>query len=97
MGLAYRCRFCKGDRVFDTFMGLRNHVIKSHNHGYCEVCKKEYKNLRQHVYRKAKEGDREHMIYYGLMLTRMWDGDPIKKACRQLAEEVSRVVVSTIA
>lgn len=94
--MPHKCIYCNDDRIFDTFMGLRSHVIKSHNNGYCVICKREYKNLRYHIYRKAREGDQEHMVYYGLIVKRTWEGDGFKKKCTALAEKRTEVVISTI-
>ncbi len=65
-----RCPFSWCGKTFDSFRALKNHVIAVHRgERECPICRKEYKNLRRHLSKKALFCD-EHAKVYVLMRNR---------------------------
>lgn len=87
--MAHKCPYC--EKKFDSFMGLRRHVIVTHMNGKCPACGIEARVLRVHAFKMAEKRDKRHMVLLGLVGVRRWDTE-LKKSCYDMAEEVTRVL-----
>ena len=76
-----KCMLCPERPSFRTFSSLREHIRKSHNRHYCEICTEnlklfpsEFKTYtRQELVRHRKEGDPDDTSYKGHPLCQFCD------------------------
>ncbi len=85
----FECPFC-GYKT-KSFWSLKHHATKKHLSSPCPVCNEEFKDIRLHAYLRAKQGDEEHIVYYG-MVSRVWkDNKDFARDCRDFAYEATMV------